>query len=164
MVWTFSCVQSLRFGHGTHATVNVSFLLFFFFSRISEWCSYCSCTVAWIVTANVDFPLWTVIRALFTDPQIPLFSKFFIKNESHGTIHTFKKYFITVFSISAKISSIQTDPENEFVDEILKKKERKWKCNIQETWKDKSIVIYSKEVVSLIILGNTFYFYLYPLF
>ena len=23
--------------------------------------------------------------------------------------------------------------ENEFVDEILKKKERKWKCNIQET-------------------------------
>ena len=34
--------------------------------------------------------------------------------------------------------------ENEFVDKILKKKERKWKCNIQETWEDKSIVIYSK--------------------
>ena len=50
--------------------------------------------------------------------------------------------------------------DNEFVDEILKKKERKWKCNIQETWEDKSIVIYSKEVVSLIILGNTFFFYL----
>ena len=48
--------------------------------------------------------------------------------------------------------------DNEFVDEILKKKERKWKCNIQETWEDKSIVIYSKEVVFLIILGNTFYF------
>ena len=54
--------------------------------------------------------------------------------------------------------------ENEFVDKILKKKERKWKCNIQETWEDKSVVIYSKEVVSLIILGNTFYFYPYPLF
>ena len=39
-----------------------------------------------------------------------------------------------------------------------RKKERKWKCNIQETWEDKSIVIYSKEVVSLIILGNTFIF------
>ena len=39
-----------------------------------------------------------------------------------------------------------------------RKKERKWQCNIQETWEDKSIVIYSKEVVSLIILGNTFIF------
>ena len=54
--------------------------------------------------------------------------------------------------------------ENEFVDKILKKKEIKWKCNIQETWEDKSIVIYTKEIISLIILGNTFYFYLYPLF
>ena len=41
--------------------------------------------------------------------QIPLFSHFFIKNWSHGTIHTFKNYFATVFSVSAKISSIQTD-------------------------------------------------------
>ena len=42
-----------------------------------------------------------------------------IKNGSHGTIHTFKNYFATVlsvfsfqFSVSATISSIQTDPEN----------------------------------------------------
>ena len=54
--------------------------------------------------------------------------------------------------------------ENECIDEILKKKERKWKCIIQETWEGKSIVIYLKEVVSLIVLGNNFYFYLYPLF
>ena len=40
-----------------------------------------------------------------------------IKNESHDTIHTFKNYFVTVllvfsfqFSVSAIISSIQTDP------------------------------------------------------
>ena len=33
------------------------------------------------------------------DPQTFLFSKFFIKNESYGTIHTFKNYFATVFSI-----------------------------------------------------------------
>ena len=52
--------------------------------------------------------------------------------------------------------------ENALVDEILEK--GKWKCNIQESWVDKSNVIYSKEVVSLIILGNTFYFYLYTLF
>ena len=37
--------------------------------------------------------------ALFTDPQITLFSNFFIKNRSHGTIHTFKNYFATVFSV-----------------------------------------------------------------
>ena len=33
------------------------------------------------------------------DPQISLFSNFFIKNESHDTIHTFKNYFVTVFSV-----------------------------------------------------------------
>ena len=38
--------------------------------------------------------------ALFTDPHIPLFNNFFIKNGSHNTIHTFKNYFATVFSVS----------------------------------------------------------------
>ena len=33
-----------------------------------------------------------------------------IKNESHSTIHTFKNYFATVFSVLTTISSIQTDP------------------------------------------------------
>ena len=50
------------------------------------------------------------IRALFTDLQISFFINFFIKNGFHGTIYTFKNYFATVFSVSAKISSIQTDP------------------------------------------------------
>ena len=31
------------------------------------------------------------------DPQISLFNNFFIKNESHGTIYTFKNYFTTIF-------------------------------------------------------------------
>ena len=31
------------------------FLFLFLFSRVSKWCGYCSCTVAWTVTANVDF-------------------------------------------------------------------------------------------------------------
>ena len=37
------------------------------------------------------------------------FSNFFIKNGSHSTIHTFKNYFTTVFSVFSfnKISSIQ---------------------------------------------------------
>ena len=43
------------------------------------------------------------------DLQISLFINFFIKNGSHGSIHTFKNYFTTVFSVFSKISSIQTD-------------------------------------------------------
>ena len=33
------------------------------------------------------------------DLQTLLFSNFFIKNESHGTIYTFKNYFAIVFSV-----------------------------------------------------------------
>ena len=44
------------------------------------------------------------------DPQISLFSNFFIKNGSHDTIHTFKNYFITVFSVLKIISLIQMNP------------------------------------------------------
>ena len=61
--------------------VSVSAFFFFFFSRVS-----------WSNAATVN--------ALFTDPQIPLFRNFFIKNGFHSTIHTFKNYFTTVFSIS----------------------------------------------------------------
>ena len=50
------------------------------------------------------------IRVLFTDQQISFFNNSFIKNRSYGTINTFKNYFAIVFSVSAKISSIQTDP------------------------------------------------------
>ena len=43
--------------------------------------------------------------------QTSLFRHFFIKNGSHSTIHTFKNYFATVFSVFSfkKISFIQTD-------------------------------------------------------
>ena len=39
------------------------------------------------------------IYALFMVPQTPLFINFFTKNGSHNTIHTFKNYFATVFSL-----------------------------------------------------------------
>ena len=60
----------------------------------------------------LTFPSEQCICALFMDPQISLFSNFFIKNGSHGTIYTFKNYFATVFSVFnfSKISPIQTDP------------------------------------------------------
>ena len=37
--------------------------------------------------------------ALFTGPTNIFFSKIFIKNRSHGTIHLFKNYFTIVFSV-----------------------------------------------------------------
>ena len=44
-------------------------------------------------------------------PTITLFRKKYIKNGSHDTIHTFKNYFNTMFSVFSKISCIQTDPK-----------------------------------------------------
>ena len=56
---------------------------------------------------------FSVNSTLFMDPQISLFSNFFIKNDSHGTIHTFKIYFaIVFFSFQFQFSvfsCIQTD-------------------------------------------------------
>ena len=42
------------------------------------------------------------------DPQ-PLYLEKNIKNGSHGIIYIFKNYFAKIFSVSAKISCIQTD-------------------------------------------------------
>ena len=75
---------------------------FFFFFGTHLWdlqLLFMHCT--WTVAAKFDFshsfqPI-SAHRALFMDPQISLFSNFFIKNGSHGTIHTFKNYFATVF-------------------------------------------------------------------
>ena len=67
---------------------------------------------------NSSHNFWPVFReqfihALFADPQILFFINFFIKNGFHSTIHTFKNYFATVFSVFNfnKISYIQTDPK-----------------------------------------------------
>ena len=48
------------------------------------------------------------------NPQISFLINFFIKNRSHGIIHTFKNYFAIVFSVFSfsKISSIQIDPSD----------------------------------------------------
>ena len=96
--------------HWTHICVFVPF--FFFFTRFGVtrllfmYCSLNSNRKCWLFRSK------PCINVLFMDPQIPLFSNFFIKNGSHGTIHTFKNYFATVFSVFSlsKINSIQTDP------------------------------------------------------
>ena len=50
--------------------------------------------------------------AQFIVPATTLFRKKNIKNGSHGTSHTFKNYFATVFSVSSKISCIRIDLTN----------------------------------------------------
>ena len=47
---------------------------------------------------NRNFDFSAVNSALFTDPT-NFTSNLFIKNRSHNTIHTFKNYFVTVFSV-----------------------------------------------------------------
>ena len=76
------------------------FFFFFFFSRVF---SPLVATVH-VRYMNCSHNFWPVfreqyIRALFMDPQISFFINFFIKNESHGTIYTFKNYFATVILV-----------------------------------------------------------------
>ena len=62
-------------------------------------------------------------RALFTGPASTLFSKKNFKTGSHGTIHRFKNYFVTVFSVFSNkqylnkpfifISFLQCQPNKE---------------------------------------------------
>ena len=75
------------------------FFFFFFFTHFGEtqllfmYCSLNSNCKCWLFCSK------QCISVLFMDSQIPLFSNFFIKNGSHGTIYTFKNYFATVFSV-----------------------------------------------------------------
>ena len=89
---------------GLDCAFAFAFFPFFFFFFVHMFVSlrllfmYCS--------VNSSRKLWlfyfffqpiSAHRALFMDSQISLFSNFFIKNGSHGTIHTFKNYFTTIF-------------------------------------------------------------------
>ena len=94
-----------------------SFLFFFFFFQAAfQWdlsnYGYCSCTVneqqpQLFDYSSVNSALMYCSRVL----QTSIFSHLFIKNESHGTIYTFKNYFTTVFSVFSfsKINYIQMD-------------------------------------------------------
>ena len=95
----FSCVyvSVLRF---------LCFFFFFFF---------------FLLPAYVDFgaqkSLFCTVAVLFMYGSNTVHELKNIKNRSHGTFHKFKNYFATVFSVfsfqfsvSATISSIQTDP------------------------------------------------------
>ena len=103
MVWCdMHNLTRVAFGLGWNAVrlrFSPFFLLFFFLSR------FC-----WLSVRE------QYICVLFMNPQISHFSNFFIKNGSHDTIYIFKNYFARVFSVSAKISSIQTDPKYHLIN------------------------------------------------
>ena len=58
---------------------------FFFFSFQPQWLTRSSVNSAFVYCSQI--------------PPTPLFINFFIKIESHSTIHTFKNYFATIFSV-----------------------------------------------------------------
>ena len=98
----------------------LAFLFFFLFSLCVCVCvlrsAFCGCLVGPVHCS------W--------DPQTSFFfNKTFIKNGSHSTIHTFKNYFATVFSVFSKISDIQTDPLYTLQSNIVSTKKKKKEHN-----------------------------------
>ena len=93
-----------------------SFFLFFFFHAFFP----SQAATVHVLYMNSSRNIWPVlreqcIRALFTDSQISFFINFFIKNESHGTIYTFKNYFATVISaISFQFQQNKSYPNRPF--------------------------------------------------
>ena len=87
------CLDSVHLRISRLCVSFFSFYFFFLWARftISRDIEYCSCTVH--RTHNY------------------FIQKKNIKNRFHDTIHTFKNYFTTVFSIFSKISCIQIDPK-----------------------------------------------------
>ena len=85
-------------------TFSVSRFLFFFYQkRISCGTQTCQWCTRPTTTLNVQILGWNGTvngsRALFTGLTNIFFTKTFIKNGSHSTIHTFKNYFATVFLV-----------------------------------------------------------------
>ena len=107
-----------------HAFVRLR-LLFIYYSMNS------SCKV-WLF---YFFQPISAYRALFMDSQISLFSNFFIKNGSYGTIYTFKNYFATIFFSFqfqfSVFSYIQTNPKSKrSIEKCLQLELRIWYCVI----------------------------------
>ena len=92
------------------------FIYFFFVSTAAGDSGYCSWTVAALFLLICHFYRSCGSVNSIQDPQILLFCNFFIKNGFYSTIHILKNYFVTIFSILTKISSIQTDPNRNAED------------------------------------------------
>ena len=98
----FILLGVLRVGLDCAFGVCVFPFFFFFlhaFVRLRLLFMYCSMNSSCKVWLFYFFQPISAHRALFMDPQISLFSNFFIKNGSHGTIYTFKIILLQYFSV-----------------------------------------------------------------
>ena len=115
----------MRFGLRLFLRLRLHFWFFFFYQKHVNTAASGSralCTGPTALSTSTHCPAMALsVGPVYCsrDPQISLFSNFFIKNEFHSTIHTFKNYFAKVFlvfnfqfSVSVIISSIQTDLTN----------------------------------------------------
>ena len=91
-------------------------------------------------------------------------SDLFIKNGSHGTIHTFKNYFATVFFSFqfqfSVFSCIQTDPKRP-VRERSKATQRDREAGERKKKREKKRQKYEREIHILIEVSNKIYIYIY---
>ena len=112
----------VRFGLGLFMSAFYSFMFlpfFFFFLPEIGFTWGTDLPVRPVHNAQDPLAFWTSTHwfevALFVgpmhysqDPQTSFFTQTLFKNGSHSTIHIFKNYFVTVFSVFNKISCIQT--------------------------------------------------------
>ena len=94
-----------------YSILHLRFWLFFLFFFFINWEARQHKPTTLLIT---KFALFSRSVYCSWDSQTSFFNKFFIKYESHRTIHTFKNYFSTVLSVFSKINCIQTDPKRMF--------------------------------------------------
>ena len=73
------------------------FLLSFFFSPVARVSNETNSLFTYYLTLFMHY--FSTIHTLFMRLTVTLLKKYILKMESHGTIHTFKIYFVTVFSV-----------------------------------------------------------------
>ena len=78
--------------------IYILHFFFFFFTRFGKtWLLFIYC----LMNSNCKVHFSTANSVLYTvyGPTNFIFSNFFIKNGSHGTIYTFKNYFAIIISV-----------------------------------------------------------------
>ena len=89
--FTRSCFAFFKFSHSFTLRCGLD-------SRFARSCFAFS--LLFFLAAIFDFSAIPVGPMHYLqDPQTSLFNNFFIKNSPYGTIHTFKNYFVTMFSV-----------------------------------------------------------------
>ena len=91
-IWICICVCAFE------SFVFSRFFFFFFLALMNSNLTVHACDYTVRETKLLFANCSNTVHALFIGPTITLFKKN-IKNGSHGTIHTFKNYFVIVFSV-----------------------------------------------------------------